>query len=176
MMRDSGGKESRKKWLLMELTTPPELADSISNFVTEIGAQGVLQEELEPQDADDFIKAASHEIVKAYLPWDVHREERLSSLKAYIDDLADIFPALTKVELNTTAISDDNWGEQWKKYFLPLRVSKNIVVKPTWERYTASGHDIVVEIDPGMAFGTGQHPSTRMCIEAVEEIILKGGT
>ncbi|MDD5712389.1 MAG: 50S ribosomal protein L11 methyltransferase, partial [Smithellaceae bacterium] len=66
--------------------------------------------------------------------------------------------------------------EQWKKYFLPLRVSKNIVVKPTWERYTASGHDIVVEIDPGMAFGTGQHPSTRMCIEAVEEIILKGGT
>jgi len=60
-----------------------------------------------------------------------------------------------------------------EKYFKPIRVSNNIIVKPTWERYTPSGRDIVIEIDPGMAFGTGQHPSTRMCMEAIENIIMK---
>jgi ribosomal protein L11 methyltransferase len=55
-------------------------------------------------------------------------------------------------------------------------VSKNIVIKPTWERYAPAGRDIVIEIDPGMAFGTGQHPSTRMCLEALEDIILKDRT
>jgi len=60
-----------------------------------------------------------------------------------------------------------------EKYFKPIRVCKNIVVKPTWERYAPDSRDIVVEIDPGMAFGTGQHASTRMCMEAIEDIILK---
>jgi ribosomal protein L11 methyltransferase len=60
-----------------------------------------------------------------------------------------------------------------EKFFKPIRVSRDIIIKPTWERFSPSGRDIVIEIDPGMAFGTGQHASTRMCLEAIEEILLK---
>jgi len=97
----------------------------------------------------------------------------LAALEKYIDSLHEIFPESEKPSFTLENISDPDWGEQWKKYFKPIRVSNNIIVKPTWERYTPSGRDIVIEIDPGMAFGTGQHPSTRMCMEAIENIIMK---
>lgn len=112
----------------------------------------------------------AEDILKAYFPLDSRSDKKLAALQKYIDSLAEIFPDLGKPSFTTETICDPDWGEQWKKYFKPIRVSNNIVVEPTWERYTPSSRDIVIEIDPGMAFGTGQHASTRMCIEAVEEI------
>lgn len=169
-------KRGGNKWLKIELSAPPELVDALSNFVTEIGAQGVFQEEREPQSPDDLPEPVGRETLKAYLPCDVRLEARLTSLKNYIVSLSRIFPHFEETSLATETISDQDWGEQWKKYFQPLRVGRNIVIKPTWERYTSSGRDVVIEIDPGMAFGTGQHPSTRMCLEAVEDILLKDRT
>lgn len=164
--------KDKVKWLKIALSSPPELVDALSNFVTELGAEGVFQEDLAPQAAGDFPESTSRELVNAYLPCDVRLENRLASLKTYLHSLSQIFPDLDAPELSTEVITDPDWGEQWKKYFKPLRVSRNIVIKPTWERYTPLGHDIVIEIDPGMAFGTGQHASTRMCLEALEDIIL----
>ncbi len=83
---------------------------------------------------------------------------------------------MEKPTFRTEVIHDPDWGEAWKKYFKPLRVSRNIVIKPTWERFAPTGRDIVIEIDPGMAFGTGQHASTRMCLDAIEEILLRDRT
>jgi len=163
---------SKGKWLKVVLSSPPELVDALSNFVTELGAEGVFQEDLKPQTAGDFPESPSNESVNAFLPWDVRLENRLSSLKTYLESLSQIFPELDAPELTTEVITDPDWGEQWKKYFKPLRVSRDIVIKPTWERYTPLGHDIIIEIDPGMAFGTGQHASTRMCLEALEDLIL----
>ena len=97
-------------------------------------------------------------------------------MTTYIDSLAEIFPELEKPTFRTEVIHDPDWGEAWKKYFKPLRVSRNLVIKPTWERFAPTGRDIVIEIDPGMAFGTGQHASTRMCLDAIEEILLRDRT
>jgi ribosomal protein L11 methyltransferase len=166
-------KDKKEQWLKIELTASPLLIDALSNFITEIGAQGVSQEELLPQSADDFPETKDQEILAAYLPHDTRLEKRLSSLDRYINSLSQIFPDMDKPTFKTEVITDPNWGEEWKKYFKPLRASKSIVIKPTWERYAPQGHDIVIEIDPGMAFGTGQHPSTRMCLEALEELMLK---
>lgn len=168
-------------WLKIEIVAPPEMIDALYNFVTEIGAQGAFQESLEPQPLDalspnDFPKFASGEVLKAFLPYDVRREGRLAALQTYVGSLAQIFPELPKPTFQTEVIRDPDWGEAWKKYFKPLRVSRNIVIKPTWERFLPTGRDIVIEIDPGMAFGTGQHPSTRMCLEAIEDILLKDRT
>jgi ribosomal protein L11 methyltransferase len=164
--------KDKVKWLKIVLSSPPELVDALSNFVTELGAEGVFQEDLAPQGAGDFPESPSRESVNAYLPCDVRLENRLASLKTYLHSLSEIFPELDAPELSTEVITDPDWGEQWKKYFKPLRVSRIIVIKTTWERYTPLGHDIVIEIDPGMAFGTGQHASTRMCLEVLEDIIL----
>jgi ribosomal protein L11 methyltransferase len=167
------GKSKKEEWIKITLSTPPELVDPLSNFITETGAQGVSQEEPEPATLDDFPKSAEREELMAYFPADTTTENRITSLKAYIASLSEIFPELGRPSFSTETITDPDWEEQWKKYFKPLRISKDIVVKPTWERYTPTGRDIVIEIDPGMAFGTGQHPSTRMCIKALEDILLK---
>lgn len=164
------------KWLKIELLTPAGLVDGVTNFLTEIGAEGVVQEETEPPSTNEFAEPSLNESLAAYLPCDVRLEKRIASLQVYIDSLAQLFPDLERVSFTQEVLSDPDWAEQWKKYFKPLRASKNIVIKPTWERYTPLGHDIVIEIDPGMAFGTGQHPSTRMCLEAIEDILLKDRT
>ncbi len=165
-----------EKWIKITLSSPPELVDPLSNFMTEMGAEGVFQEELEPATLDDFPKATEREELVAYLSSDAMAKDRIASLETYLNSLSEMFPELEKPGLSTETVTDPDWGEQWKKYFKPLRISKDIVVKPTWERYTPTGRDIVIEIDPGMAFGTGQHPSTRMCMEALENILLKDRT
>jgi ribosomal protein L11 methyltransferase len=177
MPKQSGtGTDLKDKWLKVELTAPPELIDALSNFMTEIGAQGVFQEIQDPQSSNGFAEAAAGETLKAYLPFDIRLENRLESLRTYIEGLSQVFPDLKKPVFETEQIDDPDWGEAWKKYFKPLRVTKNIVIKPTWERFTPSGRDIVVEIDPGMAFGTGQHASTRICLQAIEDLLLQERT
>ena len=165
-------KEKKDKWLKVELTAPSELIDALSNFVTELGAQGVFQEFLEPQSLNGIQEPAATEILNVYFPWDIRLEHRMNALNAYIESLSQIFPDLEKPSFTTETIDNPDWGEAWKKYFKPLRVSRNIVIKPTWERYTPVGRDIVIDIDPGMAFGTGQHASTRMCLQAIEDVLL----
>ncbi|MFZ3057205.1 MAG: 50S ribosomal protein L11 methyltransferase [Smithella sp.] len=163
-----------EKWLKIEISAPSELMDALGNFLTETGAQGVFQESSTPQHtAGDFPEPVIEEILKAYFPQDSRSEKRIAALHKYIESLSEIFPDFEKPSLTTEIICDPDWGEQWKKYFKPIRVSNNIIVKPTWERYTPSSRDIVIEIDPGMAFGTGQHASTRMCIEAIENVMMK---
>ncbi|MBN1614430.1 MAG: 50S ribosomal protein L11 methyltransferase [Deltaproteobacteria bacterium] len=166
-------KDRTGKWLMIELLTPVELIEAVSNFMTEIGTQGVFQEVPEPAGTNGLTASIARESLKAYLPYDLRIDLRLASLRTYLESLSQLFPDIEKVDFKTEIIIDPDWAEQWKKYFKPLRISKNIVIKPTWERYAPLGRDIVVEIDPGMAFGTGQHASTRICLEAVEEILLK---
>ena len=162
-----------EKWLKIEITAPVALTDALSNFLEETGAQGVFSESVLPPGANDFPDPGDVEVIQAFFPADVRSEKRIYAVRKYLKSLEEIFPDIGAPVLSTEIIADPDWGEQWKKYFKPIRVCKNIVVKPTWERYAPESRDIVVEIDPGMAFGTGQHASTRMCMEAIEDIILK---
>ncbi|MBN2397540.1 MAG: 50S ribosomal protein L11 methyltransferase [Deltaproteobacteria bacterium] len=163
---------TKEKWIEITILTPPELTDALSNFLEEMGTGGVFQEAA----VDDFFDSSpgpAQETIKAYLPWSRATRQQTERVAAYIESLSSLFPKLEKPRLSAKNIVDPGWGEQWKKYFKPLRISDNIVIKPTWERYSPASSDIVVDIDPGMAFGTGQHPSTRMCIVAIEEILLR---
>jgi ribosomal protein L11 methyltransferase len=162
-----------EKWLKIEIAASAELMDALGNFLTETGAQGVFQETSELPLTEEFTEFPACETIKAYFPDDVRCAKRIAAIEKYMESLKEVFSDLPAPVLKTEIISDPDWGEQWKKYFKPIRVSSNIIVKPTWERYTPSSRDIVIEIDPGMAFGTGQHASTRMCIEALEDIIMK---
>ena len=167
--------ETEKKWVEITVLTPPELVDALSNFLEEMGADGVFQEVKHGPEESGFnnIKAFTQEEIKAYLPWSHNIKKQTAGIETYIDSLSSLFPGMEKPQFSTTTIIDPDWGEQWKKYFKPLRLSNNIIIKPTWERYSPAGHDIVIDIDPGMAFGTGQHSSTMMCIMAIEDILLK---
>jgi ribosomal protein L11 methyltransferase len=167
----------KAKWVHFKLYTQPELAEALSNYLTEMGAQGVFEEFLQTGVSDvPEPEPQDERVLNAYFPSGTEDEKHLSDLQSYINNLAELFPELKKPTFNTEVIIDPQWGEVWKRFFKPLRITKNIIVKPSWERYSATGRETVIEIDPGMAFGTGQHPSTSMCIEAMEEILLKDRT
>lgn len=95
--------------------------------------------------------------------------ENIGRLEEILDELQD-FP-LERVEV--AGASDSDWNDNWKAYFKPAKVTARLVVKPTWEHYEpAAADEIVLELDPGMAFGTGTHATTVLCLEALEEILL----
>ena len=96
-------------------------------------------------------------------------EASLSALKA-----ADQAGAMGKLTLTAGAIREEDWAENWKQYFKPFRVSEHLVVKPTWESWDRKPGDLIIEIDPGMAFGTGTHETTALCIELIEKYYAGG--
>ena len=70
-----------------------------------------------------------------------------------------------------TEVYEKDWAEAWKKYYKPIKIGEKIVIKPTWEEYERKEDEIVIELDPGMAFGTGTHETTMLCIEALERYV-----
>jgi ribosomal protein L11 methyltransferase len=169
-------KNTAGKWVRVDVAADPELTDALANFMTEIGAEGVCQEALMPAYfTEDAFETASYETLTAHFPQE-DKETVIASLEAYLDGLSMLFPENGKPTFTLQDITDPNWGEEWKKYFHPLRIGKKFVIKPTWEPYQPAGDDIVIEIDPGMAFGTGQHHSTAMCLEAMEDLFLSNGS
>lgn len=77
-------------------------------------------------------------------------------------------------EAQIRTLREEDWAHAWKKFYHPLRIGRRVVLKPTWETFAARPDDIIIELDPGMAFGTGLHPSTRLCIAALEELVRPG--
>jgi ribosomal protein L11 methyltransferase len=142
----------------------------------ELGTQGVFQEEPEENGFTETEATDISEEIKTYLPLNRETKSKIALLNTYIQNLSDLFPDLKAPSFTQKKIVDPDWGERWKKYFKPLKIGRNIIIKPTWERYSPTSRDIVIDIDPGMAFGTGQHPSTRLCIMAIEDIALKNRT
>ena len=77
-------------------------------------------------------------------------------------------------ELETRIVHEEDWAEAWKEHFPVLRVGRRIVIRPTWREYDAAEGDVVISLDPGMAFGTGLHPTTRLCLAAIEDLANAG--
>ena len=73
--------------------------------------------------------------------------------------------------MTLTVTHEDDWNKKWQKYFTTARIGKHIIVKPSWELFLPEEGDVIIEMDPGMAFGTGTHATTRMCLEAIENLI-----
>ena len=119
-------------------------------------------------DEEIIKKDKTRAAVSVYLSEDKNVPEILSSLKDKFDGLK------IKAELETIGLKEDDWAECWKKYYKPLHIGKNIVIVPAWEDYEAKETDVIVKIDPGMAFGTGTHETTALCAELIEKYMPKG--
>lgn len=100
-------------------------------------------------------------------------QEKIEKLKTGTEDDFDQNIDLSHLEMNWKLVDDADWKNKWKEYFKPSKLTDKIVVKPTWEDYKASEEELVIEIDPGMAFGTGTHPTTFLCIQLLEKYIEK---
>lgn len=174
------------KWVEVIVKVIPENEDIVSSILYEAGAVGLALED--PRDLVDLYNDKD--------TWDFIDEKLMDfeddssiSLKAYfaedygIDRIIDFIKEkiVTKPlennqkplgEVSLSLVDDQDFAENWKKYYKPIRIGKRIVIKPTWEDYDIEeDDDIIVELDPGMAFGTGTHETTSMCAEALESFL-----
>ena len=111
--------------------------------------------------------------ISFYLENDEKKEELLSKIRKMTESFSEE-ETFGRMKVEETPVKDEDWSNNWKKYYKPLRIGEHIVIKPTWEEAELKEGDVTVELDPGMAFGTGSHASTHMCLEFLEKTIKKG--
>jgi ribosomal protein L11 methyltransferase len=160
-------------WLECSTLAEAEAVDAVAELFSSVG-QGVAIEEPVVSSADGeqvTIDPTRPVVVKTYLPLDEQTEERRQRLDQALWHLG----RLRRVEpLQTRAIRERDWADAWKRYFFVHRIGERIVIVPSWRRHRQLEGDLVIRLDPGMAFGTGLHPTTRLCLRGLERSIQGG--
>ena len=176
-------------WIEVTIKTTTEGADTVAQSFYEVGVLGVVIEDpdeirkVQLEDRtwdyiDESILANMEEkvLVKGYLNDDVFFLDKLQFIKERIQWLVgkDFGLDLGSLEIALTNVCEEDWAHNWKKYYKPIKVSDRVVIKPTWEEYTKKPGEHILELDPGMAFGTGTHETTMLCIRAIDKYIKPG--
>ncbi len=173
------------RWARISVVTTHEGADLIANILMELGAAGteiddpsLVNEYIDAGlwDYTDLPRAEDTETVtvRAYLPEDARLESSLLALAERIAALRHAGAALGAGTISHSFVADEDWAETWKAYIHTEKIGERIVVRPTWEEYTPSADEIVIELDPGAAFGTGAHATTAMCLRWLEHLVSPG--
>ena len=175
------------QWAEVSVDTSHEATDLVSEILQELGAAGVVIED--PALLNEYIRSGlwdytdlkeSEETevvrVKAYWALDEELEGKLQSLSERLASLAQHGIDKGAGAVSWKAVADEDWAETWKEFFHTEKIGARTVIKPTWEEYEAKAGEIVVELDPGAAFGTGQHATTSLCIRALEDLVRPGMT
>ncbi len=127
---------------------------------------------------DDDLMGLSHceTCITVYLPCNEQGADMLSAIRSMLSELksSDSEGAYGRLEAELTSIREEDWANNWKQYFKPLKVGEKLVIKPSWEEYNDDGQRIILEIDPASSFGTGQHHTTRLCLELLEKSLNSG--
>jgi len=148
----------------------------ISNILFESELQGLVEEDpgLEPAEgwAEDSVGRPHQHAVVSYFPKDRQADNRCKILEDRLALLKENFAL--RYRLSYKELDQEDWAEAWKAFYKPQKIGRKIVVKPTWCEYRADPGDILLELDPGMAFGTGTHPTTALCIKLIEDFLNKG--
>jgi ribosomal protein L11 methyltransferase len=146
-------------------------------FVTE--DKSVVDEFLEKKNAydwdyvDESVIKEKETNITLYMEVADDTQAQIAAIKSAIKMLAeqDKDGAFGRLAVEDRLVCDDDWKDKWKEYFKPAKITDRFVIKPTWEDYQAKEGDVVIEMDPGMAFGTGTHPTTKMCVALLEKYI-----
>lgn len=175
------------KWSEICIHTTNEAIEPISNILHEAGSSGVVIEDpfdLTKEREDQFgeIYQLNPEdypeegvIVKAYLPVNSFLGETVEAIKDSINNLIIYDIDIGINEVTISELNEEEWATAWKKYYHPVKISEQFTIVPTWEIYTpVSSDELIIELDPGMAFGTGTHPTTVMSIQALERTVRLG--
>ena len=174
------------KWIRFTLDTHTDAVDMLSYMLDEIGVEGIeiedhvpLSEEdkkkmfvdilPDPEDNDGTAK------VHFYMePENCNPEKIMMQVQDIFQEVKQ-FCNIGKGTISLSETEDKDWINNWKTFFKPFRAADNIVIKPTWETYEKENEDdILIEIDPGIAFGTGSHETTKLCIQALDKYVKKG--
>ncbi len=172
-------------WIEVTIKTTTEAVEAITNILDNERTGGVVIE-----DPKDFLFQKKNE-----LDWDYVEEEVFNKsgqdgvlIKTYISEERNVMEVIENIKqkvlglkefgidigegsVSLGQVREEDWANEWKKYYKPTKVGQKIVVKPTWEEYEEQDGDLIIELDPGMAFGTGTHETTSMCIRELEKYV-----
>jgi len=168
------------QWVEAKVVFDPDdnefAADLISNIFYELGLKGVVIETPDDRSdedwAEDAMPGVNHHAVSGYFTKSDTVNENCRLLENELARLEERLSISTTVAYQE--IDEEDWAESWKEYFWPENISDTIIVKPTWREYTPKNDEIIIDIDPGMAFGTGTHPTTSLCVKMIEKHIIPG--
>jgi ribosomal protein L11 methyltransferase len=172
-VRDEINKEvTVSNWLEVSLTVNGELAEAVADVLARFAPNGVTTEQGVKFVSDEDEGTPAEPIsVRAYLPMNDQLEKTRQKLEESLYYLGMIQPLPTPVYRH---IADQNWMEAWKQHYHPILIGKRMIILPAWMDSTQPKR-VAIKIDPGMAFGTGTHPSTKLCLELLEEIVEERG-
>ncbi len=176
-------------WIEVKIMTETPALEVLCAMLTDLGVKGFVtqdkesfQEFLENKQGQwDYIDqdlmglADCQTSVTFYLPDDAQGAEQMLAVRNLLEQLkiAENSEFFGSLELFTNSVKEDDWANNWKQYFKPLLVGRNLLIKPSWEEIPEQNQRIILEIDPASSFGTGQHHTTRLCLELLEEVIQK---
>lgn len=173
-------------WHEVTVLTAEEAVEMISNYFHEQGAGGVAIEEsgslnrTRDTSLGQWYELPLNDIpegqakVQAYFADEAEAQAAAAGVRKLMAELAEYPIETGPGEISIQTVKEDDWENGWKQYFKPVRISERMVVKPSWEDYEAKPGEIVLELDPGMAFGTGTHATTALCLRALEKAVRPG--
>jgi len=164
------------QWLELMVQAHPEAVESVSELLNRYAPGGVaIEEPIELIDEGQEYRVLTSQpvLVRAYVPIDgaeVEVQQRVAEGLWHFKSLGAHFVG----DLQTRVLNEEDWANAWKDYFHVTHIGRRIVIRPSWRDYTPKDDEAVIELDPGMAFGTGQHPTTRLCLEQLEKYAQPG--
>lgn len=154
-------------WIEISLSVDGEGAEAVADVLSRYVHQGVAIENRFPGDVWEGENLPQGDLlVRAYIPEDSHAEEKKRQIAEGIYYLSRIYPRIPEPQFRI--VQEEDWAEAWKKNYHPVRVGRHLLIKPAWAEAEIKPQDILIELDPGMAFGTGTHPTTQLCLQACE--------
>ena len=173
------------KWIEVTIKTTTEAVEAITNILDDLRTGGVMIE-----DPKDFFFQKKNELDWDYIEEEVFNKRNSDGvlIKTYISEERNVMELVETVKQKVSAltgfgidigegsvslgqVNEEDWANEWKKYYKPTKIGEKLVVKPTWEDYEVQDGDLVIELDPGMAFGTGTHETTTMCMRELEKYV-----
>lgn len=162
------------RWIEVTLRVDGEAAEATAGVLQRYGYQGVAVEHegIPPDKLDeDQIPPATTLAVKAYIPEDEQSEGLKKQLEDALGYMNMMYPMPTP---SYKIVEEADWAEAWKAHYHPVRIGKRLLIRPLWTEVELQPNDVEIALDPGMAFGTGTHPTTQLCLEATEDLLVPG--
>jgi ribosomal protein L11 methyltransferase len=144
-----------RAWIEISVDIHPATHEAVAHFLFELGCEGIINDE--------------DSTVKAYFSAPEDIEHIQETLRVFLHKLGEIFQQVESPALKVSRIEDRDWSTEWRAHFRSERITPRLIVVPAWEPIPAEPGSQLIRIDPGPAFGTGQHPTTRMCLESMEK-------
>ncbi|MBB6636210.1 50S ribosomal protein L11 methyltransferase [Cohnella thailandensis] len=174
------------RWFELTVFATEPSQEMVAHYLTELGAGGVsIEESWSPDKPRDTSLGqwydkplndipAGYAYIKGYFSEDADMDGIAAEMNELLKGLPEFGYDAGDFEISRAEVDEEDWAHAWKKYFKPIAVSERLTIKPTWEEYEAKPDELIIELDPGMAFGTGTHPTTALCLRTLEGAINEG--